>query len=97
MVELQTILMVIQTIGILVAVSYYVISIRNQNRARQVQTFNTLYSRLSDPDYVQLVQELLYMQWDDYHDFEMKYGTEVNRENAAKRYAIWYFWDGSLA
>jgi hypothetical protein len=86
--------MAFQTIGILVAVSYYVISIRNQNRARQIQTFNTLYSRLSDPEYVITVQELLYMRWDDYHDFETRYGTDVNPENAAKRYAIWYFWDG---
>ena len=41
-VTLQTLLMVFQTIGILVGVIYYVSSIRNQNRTRQIQIIGTV-------------------------------------------------------
>ena len=34
--------------------------------------------------------ELINMQWDDYDDFEKKYGSDNNPENFATRYSILY-------
>jgi hypothetical protein len=90
----QMVLSTLQTAGLLVGISYYILSLRNQNRARQVQTFLSIYSRISTPENVELLSELQDMEWDDYHDFEMKYGSDVNPENRNKRYAYWYLLDG---
>ncbi len=90
----QILLSTLQTVGLLVGISYYILSLRNQNRARQVQTYLSIYSKLSTPEYSEQLSELLDMEWDDYHDFEMKYGSDVNPENRSLRYSFWYLLDG---
>jgi hypothetical protein len=37
--------------------------------------------------------ELLSMEWKDYDDFEKKYGSDFNLDNASKRMNLWYQYD----
>ena len=34
------------------------------------------------------------MEWDDFDDFARKYSHTENPDNAAKRFAVWSFFDG---
>ena len=36
-----------------------------------------------------ILHELLYMTWEDYEDFETKYGSDNNPDNYAKRSYAW--------
>ena len=90
----QMVLSTLQTIALIVGVLYYVTTMRNQTRARQVQTFNTIFNQMINQDFIRMQQELLRMEWNSYDDFEQKYGSDFNLDNTAKRYTLWYFWDG---
>ena len=90
----QMVLSTIQTAGLLIGIFYYIMTLRNQERSRQVTVFNMLYSSVSDPEMLRRMNELQAMEWDDYHDFEMKYGSDVNPDNRNKRYAMWNYWNG---
>ena len=67
-------LMVFQTIGILVGVIYYVTSIRNQNRTRQIQIISTVGT--GDLNWG-------FLNWEvgDYDDFMSEHGSEANPED----------------
>ena len=93
-VSYQMVLSTLQTVALIVGISYYILTLRNQNRARQVQTFLSLYSTISTYEHGQNVNELMDMEWKDYDDFERKYGSEVNPRNRALRYTYWYLFDG---
>ena len=41
----------------------------------------------------QIWHELQYMSWDDYDDFETKYGSDNNPDNFAKRSYFWYMFE----
>ena len=66
--------MVFQTIGILVGVIYYVTSIRNQNRTRQIQIISTVGT--GDLNWG-------FLNWEvgDYDDFMSEHGSEANPED----------------
>jgi hypothetical protein len=92
-VTFQTLFQFLQTVGILVGVSYYIMSLRNQAKARQIQTFQIIMNPMSDVD-IDMMNEVQGYQWDDYHDFEMKYGSSADQKAANKRYKCWNWWDG---
>ena len=72
-VTLQTLLMVFQTIGILVGVIYYVSSIRNQNRTRQIQIIGTVGT---------LDLDWSFLNWEvgEYDDFMSEHGPQADPE-----------------
>ena len=90
MVELtyQMVLSTLQTVGLLVGITYYLIIMRNSQRAQQLQ----LETRQSQA-LMQMMQwqtskeawrdhvEWSKMEWKDYNDFEEKYGSDVNPEH----------------
>jgi hypothetical protein len=89
MVDYQTLFQFLQTIGILVGVSYYIVSLRNQSRTRQIQLIVQLaHQRTEDTSKRNL--ELLGMEWGGYDEFERKYGSDVNPDNFAMRSHSWY-------
>ena len=67
------VLSTLQTVGLLVGISYYILTLRNQNRARQAQLFMQLYNRVGDPDFRERLNEVFSMQWDDIDDFRQKF------------------------
>jgi hypothetical protein len=88
MVELHTIIDLLTPLSITVGVIYYVMVLQNQNKTRQIQLLMQLTS-----DYTvessRVGHELMYMEWDDYEDFERKYGSDNNPDNFAKRMYSW--------
>jgi hypothetical protein len=75
----QMVLSTLQTIALIVGVLYYVTTMRNQNKARQLQALNNVFSR--GP------KNFKFLEWDlqDYEEFRMKYFDENDVESVAFR------------
>ena len=94
-ITVQIVLSTLQTAGLLVGIFYYIMTLRNQQKnqraaeeSRQLQ-FMMQYASLTGYEGYKLSIELLNMKWTDYNDFEMKYGSDNNTDNYAKRQTLW--------
>jgi len=92
----QMVLSTLQTVGILVGIYYYVMTLQNTKRnqqmqleARLTQVYTQLYSWLFQTESLVEYGELLNWEWEDYDDFEKKYGSDNNVLAYAKRNRIW--------
>ena len=87
-ITLTILLQIVQTVGILVGVYYYIMSLQNQSRTRQAQLFMQLFQDFISAEMNKIHLDLVKMEWEDYHDFEMKYGSDYNLDSAAKDWGI---------
>jgi hypothetical protein len=99
-VTFQTIFQFLQTVGILVGVFYYVMTIRANQRnqqmqleTRQAQLFTQFFLGKITPEAMSDYFEVLNWEWEDYGDFEMKYGSDNNPQAAGKRLAWWQYFN----
>jgi len=97
----------LQTIGILltgltvsIASIYYMLTLRYTRRnqdlqleTRQAQLFTQLSHTPIQAEWNTTYFEVLNWEWEDYGDFEMKYGSDNNIQGAGKRLAIWNYFD----
>jgi len=95
MIELSVIRDLVTIFGVIAGFSYYVLTVRanqkNQRQAeqnRQLQTLNQML-RMGNEEGSKRLIELLNIKWDDYYDFEKKYGSDFNPDNYAKRTVSW--------
>ena len=95
MIELSVIRDLVAIFGVIAGFSYYVLTVRNARRgqraadeARQLESVMRMSSMI-DFGSAKAFIELLNMEWDDYDDFERKYGSDNNPENYAKRLTTW--------
>jgi len=58
MVDYQAISIVLTGIGLMIALTYYALQIRNQNKTRTAQLLMQVYSRLDTPEKVRALQEV---------------------------------------
>jgi hypothetical protein len=101
MVDFALAFMALQTISIVVAVIYHLMTLRNtrknqdlQLETRQSQLFMQLFQyQIGKEKYLDALT-LGMMEWDDFDDFARKYDSRVNAENFAMRYNLWFFWEG---
>jgi len=89
MVDYQTISIVLTGIGMIIALTYYALQIRNQNRTRQAQLYMNLFQEISSQDWMMKHATLLNQEWKDYDDFEKKYGSDEHPEHYAMRRSMW--------
>ena len=99
----QMVLSTLQTAGLLVGIFYYVMTLRNAEKAREL----TLQSQkhAEETRKIQLLLDvnkdieglgsglqynvIMDMKWDSYDDFVSKYGYENNPDSFRKRMRIW--------
>ena len=80
---LQTVGILLGGISLTVAAIYYTITIRNQTKSRQTQIFMQLYEEKYDREGLEAFFQLRNWQWDDYNDYQQKYGPRTHPEEAA--------------
>ena len=96
MVELtyQMVLSTIQTLSLVLGISYYIIVLRNQQKSqkhvedtRKIQLLHDIseFTSSSNNDFNTMME----MEWTDYTDFENKYGWKNNFEVYNSRVKIW--------
>ena len=98
MIDLQTALTYLTLISVPVGVLYHIMTLRNtrknhqlQLETRQAQLYSQTIQNFFDEAVMKKNIHLLKMEWDDYDDFERKYGSDINEDNYAERYSVWYF------
>ena len=93
MVELGLIRDVVAIFGVIAGFSYYVMTVRLNRRTMRINLTNNLVQQFGTEDFIAKVTELMYMAWEDYDDFERKYGSDVNPENYNTRMVVWGAFD----
>ncbi len=101
MVDITLAFMALQTISIVVAVIYHIMTLRNtrknqdlQLETRQAQLFMQIYQEMSSPEHYIREVELLTMEWEDWDDYYRKYGSTNNPEAYASRDSVLYRLNG---
>ena len=94
MVDYQTISIVLTGIGMIIALTYYSLQIRNQNKTRNAQLFMNLFQTVITEDFNQRYIEMLGAEWTDYEDYLEKYGPMNNPNAAARRFSTWQVYNG---
>ena len=104
----QMVLSTLQTVGLLVGITYYIMDMRNaqKNRkltlkaqehateTRELDLFMRWQEPQTDPEWWGNFLDILFMEWDDFDDFQKKFDHSINAENASKRFAQWKYWGG---
>jgi len=94
MVDYQTISIVLTGIGLMIALTYYALQIRNQNLTRQTQLFMQIYQTRNKHDNMVRWFELTSWEWEDLDDFVRKYRTDASPEIKALPYEQFATYDG---
>lgn len=93
MVDYQTISIVLTGIGMMIALTYYALQIRNQNRTRQAQLHMQIFNELnSEGRWRDFLDAMYSWEWDGYDDFQEKYGTS-NPDVYAKLTSLWWVYN----
>jgi hypothetical protein len=94
--EIQAAYYMVAATGVLVAAIYYVLNMRATQRnmeltleTRRIGQADSIAEQTRSLQGMRGYFMLLNMEWKDYDDFEKKYGSDSNVENAAMRYATW--------
>ncbi len=78
MVDTNTLSLVLTGIGIIIALAYYTLTVRNQNRTRQAQLFMQLYETYRSQEFRKLQMLISRHEYIDFEDFWGKFGADVN-------------------
>ena len=93
MIELSVIRDLVAIFGVIAGFSYYVLTVRMNQRNMRINLTNNLVLQFGTEEFIKKVTELTYMEWEDYDDFEGKYGSDVNPENYITRMVVWGSFD----
>ena len=102
MVDAQTTSIIFAGVSIGVAALYYTLTLRNTQRAqqlqletRQAQLFMQAYNRFTEKEFQKSWFEMVSQwEWDDYDDFMTKYGPKTNSEDASKFGSVLAYFEG---
>ena len=85
----QMVLSTLQTAGLLVGISYYILSLRNQSKARKTQLYLQMINKFSEPDYLEALGKLNDLEWSTAEDFLEDWRTPEGRMTI-RTLANWY-------
>ena len=102
MADAQTISIIFAGVSIGIAALYYTLTLRNTQRAqqlqletRQAQLFMQAYNRFTEKEFQKSWFEIVSQwEWDDYDDFMAKYGPKTNSEDASKWGSVLAYFEG---
>ncbi len=89
MITLDQVIYCLPILGLTASVLYYAMVLRNSNRTRSAQLFMSLHNVMSSVDGMSTFLETMYMEWQDYAEFERKYGSDNNPKAYAQRQTFW--------
>jgi hypothetical protein len=92
MVDYQTLTIVLTGIGLMVALIYYAMEIRNQNRTRQAELYMQLFQRDISDEFQQKAFDLYRLDFSDLEKLDERYLTD--RQLAASLRSFMFYLDG---
>jgi len=100
MVTVETISIVFTGLSVSLAAFYYISTLRNAQRNRQLQLETRqldLYMKwqmeLTKPDVMKNLNDVFALEWQDFNDFRRKYDHTINPEDSSKRLSTWYYFN----
>jgi hypothetical protein len=84
MADYQTISIVLTGIGMIIALTYYGLQIRNQNKTRQAQLFMEVYRDFKSKEVQSDWWYAMNAEWEDYDDYNRKYLSPENIEEGMR-------------
>lgn len=108
MIDLETSSIVLTGIGIIVAIIYYTLTLRDSNKTRdlalkaqeqaletrQAQLFMQVFHRFYEPDFFDTFTQVVNWKWTDYKDFIEKYGWKNNPEAFYREGSVAAYFEG---
>jgi hypothetical protein len=90
MVDLETASIVLTGLGLMIALTYYGLQIRNQNRARQAQLFMQMYGMWRDQLSGLEVFPVISKKISGIEEYQEKIGSDANFSNVFHSLCSWY-------
>ena len=73
MVTIETLMNAIPALGVIVALVYYTLTIRNQNRTRQAQLFMNIYNQsFANQEWLDAHMKVMRTHWESYEEYMQK-------------------------
>ncbi len=95
MADLQTLSLVLTGIGLIIALTYYALTLRNTNRTRQADMLMRLHSEWGNKYHQDAAWTVLSLDFGDYSEFESKYGPVTEgKEVHMELYRVGWFFNG---
>ena len=92
----QMVLSTLQTVALIVGISYYIMVLRNQQKSqkhaeetRKIQLLNEANQYMREPNSNTRFHNMMSMEWENYEDFTTKYGQEKNPEYYEEWTNLW--------
>jgi len=97
MIELSVVRDLVACFGVIAGFSYYVLTVRANQKSQRMAEKNNQLQILQSFNQIEenskRILELLSMEWNDYDEFERKYGSDYNPDNYAKRNVEFVQWN----
>ena len=92
----QMVLSTLQTLSIMVGISYYILALRNQTRAREAQVYTQIWDKFSDPEFLRRYFVVQDRQWTDFDDYIKQYGSlrYLDPELYAENVSVGVYYEG---
>ena len=97
---IETLPLVITGLSLAASIIYYANILRNasknqkiQQETRNAQFYMQFVKEMITPEFTEFWIEMLQWEWDDYDDFERKYGSVKSPLLFGKRYNVWKMFD----
>jgi len=95
--EIQAAYYMVAATGVLIAVVYYVMVLRANEKNKKIQLSTNIAERLNIKDYHGNFWDLAFLDWSDVDDFMKRYDSSANTKDAReifiKRWSIWNIYD----
>ena len=82
--------LVLTGIGIIVAIIYYTLTLRNASKTRELQIFMAIVNDLNSQEKRTTYAETLYEDVQGYDDFIERYSGDTNPQHYGKRSSLWW-------
>ena len=90
MIELTNIRDIVAILSFVIGLSYYIITVQNQSRARKAQVLLSIQDSYYNMEGMSKTYETYQWEWEDYDDFEEKIGSDNNPQAMLMRLTDWY-------
>jgi hypothetical protein len=88
MVDYGILSIVLTGIGIIGAIVYYTMTLRNATKTRQAQFFMQFVDKIHTPEFLSFWVNMIRWEWEDLEDFERKYGSVDHPDLFGERYSF---------
>ena len=95
MIDLSTIRDIVTIVGVIAGFTYYALTVRHQNQSRGAQLFIEMYRDFKAVEVQDAFEDIVNKwEWDNYEDFQKKYGRRYNWDEFRKYMLVYSIYEG---